>query len=136
MNQATTDEAGRRRQWALLLLAVVGVALVVGVPLGFVAALQTGAWLEWMLWAVPVAMGLVTFWIGVHFLMWNASAVTKRKTLATAIVWGLVYAALMLVDKPLWFAAKGLLSWTVAVAALFFTLRIWNTGSPGVPSTE
>jgi hypothetical protein len=132
MSQATTDKPSRERQWNILLLAVLCVAIIVGIPLGYVAFVRT--WLEWTLWAVPVAVGIVTFVMGVPFLMWNASATTKKKTLATAAVWGLVYLALLLVGKPFWFAAKGLLSWTVAIVALVITLRIWGKG--GAQSTE
>jgi hypothetical protein len=58
------------RSWLLLALAALGVLLVVGGPLGVWVVLNT--WLEWPLWAVPVALGLLTFAAGATVLTWHS----------------------------------------------------------------
>jgi hypothetical protein len=141
MSDSSTDKPGRRkRQWALLLLVLFGVGIVIGIRLGIgiPAAMVTGQ--LWMAWAMPVALGvgldLVAIVIGIQFSIWNAAVTTKQKTLATAVVWGLVYAALVLVEKPLWLAAHGLLTWTVGIVAVVITLWIWGKGGGGAQSAE
>jgi hypothetical protein len=59
------------RHWLLLLAAALGLALLVGVPLGVVVALHT--WLEWTIWAVPLLLGLLTFTVGATVLTWDAT---------------------------------------------------------------
>jgi hypothetical protein len=49
----------------LLLIAIL-VAMFLGIPLGFLAVVYT--WTGWMWWAVPAAVGLVTFAVGATIL--------------------------------------------------------------------
>ncbi len=62
-----TRKYSLRAKVGILVLASAGVALVAGVPLGVVVALNT--WLEWVVWAVPLIVGVVTFAVGATFLL-------------------------------------------------------------------
>lgn len=85
-----TDRPDREGRWASLFLWSLGIAAVVGIPLGFVVAIFASvnrgdfggdtyhAWLEWTLWAVPLAVGIIIFVFGIPFVMWDDSANTKR----------------------------------------------------------
>lgn len=55
-----------KHPWMSLLLITILVAVVLGVPLGYLAALFT--WAGWLFWAVPVALGLFTFAFGAMIL--------------------------------------------------------------------
>jgi hypothetical protein len=71
MARQKASRAASVRHWFILLAAVLGVAFLVGLPLGVVVALHT--WLEWTIWAVPLALGLLTFTVGATVLTWDAT---------------------------------------------------------------
>ena len=60
------DPLDGKHPWISLLLIAILVAVVLGVPLGFVAVLYT--WTGWMWWAVPLALGAVIFGMGATIL--------------------------------------------------------------------
>jgi hypothetical protein len=55
-----------KHPWISLLVITIVVAVVLGIPLGYLAVLFT--WTEWLFWAVPVALGLFTFAFGATVL--------------------------------------------------------------------
>jgi hypothetical protein len=153
MSEPTTDKLGLKPEWILLLLVSVGVAAVLGTPIGIVIAIlatyiRGGSvpeqentiiiWLQWMKWAGPLAMGVVTFAMGIPFVRWDAPAKTKWKVIATGAVW-LGYVVLVLAGKTYvelyvsqvtWGLVNDLVLWTtlaiIAIIPSVVTLLIWR----------
>jgi hypothetical protein len=86
------------RHWLLLLVAALGVALLVGVPLGVVVVLNT--WLEWTVWAVPLVLGLLTFTFGATVLTWDAMGEPQGLSAACRAAQSICHGARRLLRHP------------------------------------
>ncbi len=140
MSEPKTDKPDGEDRWAVLFLVSLGVALVLGIPLGIVVAVLASVirgdfrggtyhdWLQWTLWTVPFAVGILTFVMGIPFVKWDASAATKKRTLATAAVW-LGCPVFMLVGSPFWF--RELLIFALLITSVAVTLLIWRGSDSG-----
>ena len=128
-----TDKPDGKRQWVILFLVSLGTAAAIGIPLGFVVAIVVSltrgdsirdwnVWATWAMCTVPLAVGIVTFVMGIPFVRWNASARIKRRVLAIAAIW-LGCLVLMLASIP--FAVGKLLGVALLIIASATTLRIW-----------
>jgi len=145
-DEPTTDKPGLKPEWIILLLVSVGVAAVLGRPIGIVVTflgfdIHDGSdsekekaliiWLQWTSWAVPLAIGVVTLAMGIPFVGWNAPARTKVKVLATGIIW-LGYVVLVLAGNTYLNTYFGPVKWglvvfgTLAIIPSVITRLIWH----------
>jgi hypothetical protein len=145
----TTDKPDLKPEWIILLLVSVGVAAVLGRPIGIVFAflgsdIHDGSvsewekaliiWLQWTSWAVPLAIGVVTLAVGIPFIGWNAPARTKGKVLATGAIW-LGYVVLVLAGNTLFrlgYKVGGPVAFgALAIIPSVITLLIWGARKRG-----
>jgi hypothetical protein len=141
-----SDKLNLKPDWIILLLVSLGAA-VLGRPIGAVVAflgahIHDGStsewekaliiWLQWTSWAVPLAMGVGTFAVGLPFVKWSAPARTKGKVLATGAIW-LGYVVLVLAGNTYVNLYVGRVKWGVVVfgtlaiiPSVIITLLIWH----------
>jgi hypothetical protein len=139
------DKPNLKPEWIILLLTSLGFAAVLGRPIGHVVAflgayIHDGSvsewekaliiWLQWTSWAVPLAMGVVIFAMGIPFLRWDAPDV-----IATGAV-SLGYVVLVLATRTHYLLTGntyfGPVTWglvaigALAIIPLVITLLIWG----------